>query len=127
MSQTGTRIRRGDTVRVITGKDKGKEGKVLSAIAPTEEGKKGKKPRPSRLVIEGINVIVKHKKARPQANVNAAAARQQSGRIEMEAPVYSSKVMLICPQCGEPTRIGIGKTPSGNRIRSCKKCGKPVD
>lgn len=124
MSQTGSRIRSGDTVRVIVGKDKGKEGKVLRSVAPVDNPKK---PRPSRLVVEGINVIVKHKKAQPQANVNAASARQQSGRIEMEAPIYSSKVMLVCPHCGEATRIGVGTAAGGQRVRTCKKCGKPVD
>jgi len=125
MSQTGTRIRKGDTVRVVTGKDKGKEGKVLHAIAPTDSN--AKKIRPSRLLVEGINVIVKHKKAQPKANVTAAAARQQSGRIEMEFPIYSSKVMLVCPACGQVTRIGVKKNETGHPYRACKKCGKPVD
>jgi large subunit ribosomal protein L24 len=124
MSQTGTRIRKGDTVRVITGKDKGKEGKVLHAIAPTESTKK---PRPSRLLVEGINVIVKHKKAQPKQNVSAAAARQQSGRIELEAPIYSSKVMLVCPACGNMTRVSVKKNEAGHPYRACKKCGKAVD
>jgi len=124
MNQTGTRIRKGDTVRVMAGKDKGKEGKVLRSIAPETNPKK---PRPSRLVVEGINRIIKHQKPRPQANVHASAQQQQSGRIEMEAPIYSSKVMLICPQCGQPTRIGTGVNEAGHRFRACKKCGKPVD
>lgn len=125
MSQTGTRIRKGDTVQVITGKDKGKEGKVLHAIAPTDNN--AKKIRPSRLLVEGVNVIVKHKKAQPRQNVSASAAQQQSGRIELEAPIYSSKVMLVCPACGKLTRIGVKKTDAGHPYRSCKKCGKPVD
>lgn len=124
MNQTGTRIRKGDTVRVVTGKDKGKEGKVLHAIAPVDNAKK---PRPSRLLVEGVNVIVKHKKAQPKANVNAAAATQQSGRIELEAPIYSSKVMLVCPACGQVTRLGTKTSDAGHRYRACKKCGKPVD
>ena len=124
MSQTGTRIRRGDTVHIITGKDKGKEGKVLRAIAPDPNPKK---KRPSRLVVEGINMIVKHQKPRPQANVSPAAKQQQSGRIELEAPIYASKTMLVCPQCAKPTRIGSKITESGDRIRSCKQCGKQID
>jgi large subunit ribosomal protein L24 len=112
---------------VITGKDKGKEGKVLHTIAPAD---KAKKPRPSRLLVEGINKIVKHQKARPQQNMAGGAISRTpppSGRIEMEAPIYSSKVLLVCPACGLGTRIGVKKTEAGHPYRACKKCGKPVD
>jgi large subunit ribosomal protein L24 len=124
MSDTGTRIRRGDTVRVTAGKDKGKEGKVIRSFAP-ESGPKKKKP--SRLLVEGINIIVKHKRAQPQANISPAAQREQSGRIEMEAPIYTSKVAIVCPSCGKPTRIGVQKDEVGDRFRACKECGKSLD
>ena len=124
MSQTGTRIRKGDTVRVVTGKDKGKEGKVLGAIAPDPNPKK---PRPSRLLVEGINIIVKHQRPKPQQNVSPSARQQESGRVEREAPIYSSKVMLVCPHCGKSTRIAVKAGDAGGRYRACKECGKQVD
>jgi len=124
MSQTGTKIRKGDTVRVLLGKDAGKEGKVLKAIAPDTNPKK---KRPSRVVIEGINIVIKHKRRNVQQNVSPSAAQQQSGRIELEAPVYASKVMLVCPQCGKPTRIGIKVNDAGARYRACKQCDKQID
>ncbi len=124
MSDTGTRIRRGDTIRVTAGKDKGKEGKVIRAFPPDDSAKKKK---PSRLLVEGINIIVKHKRAQPQANISPAAQKAQSGRIEMEAPLYTSKVALVCPQCGKATRIGVLTDESGERYRACKVCGKSVD
>ena len=124
MSDTGTRIRRGDTIRVTAGKDKGKEGKVIRAFPPVIDSKKSK---PSRLLVEGINIIVKHKRAQPQANISPAAQAAQSGRIEMEAPLYTSKVALVCPVCGKPTRIAVKADEAGNRFRACKVCGKSVD
>jgi large subunit ribosomal protein L24 len=124
MSQTGTRIRHGDTVRVITGKDVGKEGKVLRAIAPVTNPKK---PRPSRLVVEGINEMIKHQRPRPQQNVSPSAKQQESGRITLNAPIYASKVMLVCPNCAKPTRIGVSVTESGERYRTCKHCEKRID
>ena len=124
MSDTGTRIRRGDTVRVTAGKDKGKEGKVIRAYPPVTDSKKN---RPSRLLVEGINIIVKHKRAQPQANISPAAQKAQSGRIEMEAPLYTSKVALVCPNCGKPTRVAVLSDDAGERYRACKVCGKSVD
>ena len=124
MAHVGTRIRKGDTVRVTLGKDAGKEGKVLKSIAPDNNPKK---PRPSRLVIEGINIIIKHKRRQVQQNVTPSAQQQQSGRIELEAPVFASKVMLVCPQCGKPTRVGVKTNDSGVRYRACKQCGKQID
>ncbi len=124
MSDLGTRIRRGDTVRVTVGKDKGKEGKVIRSFEPVTNPKK---KRPTRLLIEGINIVVKHKRAQPQANVNPAAQREESGRVQVEAPVYASKVQLVCPNCGKLTRIGIKLNEAGERFRACKQCDKSVD
>jgi large subunit ribosomal protein L24 len=124
MSLTGTRIRKGDTVRVLLGKDKGKEGKVLRAIAPVENPKK---KRPARLVVEGINTVIKHQRARPQQNPTASAPRPESGRIEIDAPIYASKVQLVCPNCAKLTRIGTSTTAEGERYRSCKHCDKRID
>lgn len=124
MSQVGTRIRKGDTVRVISGKDVGKEGKVLRSVSPDPNPKK---PRPARLFVEGINIIVKHQRQRPQQNANPAARPHEHGRIEKEAPIYASKVALVCPSCGKPTRIAIKLSEAGERYRACKQCGKQID
>jgi large subunit ribosomal protein L24 len=124
MSQVGTRIRKGDVVRVLLGKDAGKEGKVIRAIAPVENHRK---PRPARLLVEGINIIIKHQRKKPQQNVAASAAMQEFGRIEKEAPIYASKVQLICPSCGKGTRIAAKFSETGEKFRACKKCGKQID
>ena len=124
MALTGTRIRKGDTVRVLIGKDKGKEGKVLRAILPVEDSKKR---RPARLVIEGINTVIKHQRARQQQNPSPGSPRPESGRIEIDAPIYASKVQLVCPNCAKPTRIGMTITAEGERYRSCKHCSKKID
>jgi large subunit ribosomal protein L24 len=108
----------------MTGKDVGKEGKVVRAIAPVVNPKK---PRPARLVVEGINVVIKHQRPKPQQNVSPAARQQQTGRIELDAPIYASKVMLVCPNCGKPTRVAVQSTEAGERYRSCKKCEKRID
>jgi large subunit ribosomal protein L24 len=124
MSNTGTRIHKGDTVKVITGKDVGKEGKVIRTISSDPNPKK---PRPSRLLVEGVNIIVKHQRQRPQQNANPAARPHEHGRILMEAPIYASKVALVCPSCGKTTRIAVQAAATGERFRSCKKCGKQID
>ena len=124
MSQTGTRIRKGDTVRVIAGKDSGKEGKVLRAIAPDTNPKKKK---PSRLLVEGINIIIKHTRPRQQQNASPTAAPHPHGRVEKEAPIYASKVQVVCPNCAKPTRIGMSVSAQGERSRTCKQCSKQLD
>jgi large subunit ribosomal protein L24 len=124
MTNFGTKLKKGDTVRIITGKDAGKEGKILRAIAPVESKRK---PRPARVLVEGINIIVKHQKKKPQQNVAASAALQEFGRIEREAPIYASKVQLICPNCGKTTRIALKFAEDGEKFRACKKCDKQLD
>src|SRR5580692_11381863 len=78
------RLRKGDLVKVLAGKDRGKEGTITRVIP--DEGK---------VVIEGINIVIKHHKARPTSNMNAAVAQQQGGRIEIASPLPISKVQLI--------------------------------
>ena len=109
------RLRVGDVVRVIAGKDAGKEGTV-SRILPTD----------GKVVVEGVNIVIKHQKARPQANPNAAA--QQSGRIEMAAPMHICKVQLV-DKGGDKgvTRIGIKADANGNRVRYAKKSGGVIE
>jgi large subunit ribosomal protein L24 len=105
-------VRTGDEVLVITGKNKGQRGKVTRAI-PSEE----------RVVIENINIVKKHVKAR--------GPRQRGGIIEVEAPLHVSNVMLICPNCGKAARTGDriqegdGKR-SRRKVRYCKACDADI-
>ncbi len=96
-------IRKDDKVVVISGKDKGKEGKVLIA-----------NPKAGKLVVEGVNVATKHQKPRKQG--------EEGGIIKVETPIYACKVMVICPKCGKPTRVA-HKLDAGKNVRVCKKCG----
>ena len=108
MTQKKMSIRRGDRVVVLSGKDKAKKGKVIMAL-----------PKEGRVKVEGVNMIKKHAKPTPKV--------PQGGIREMEAPLPVSKVMLICPACNKPTRIGKRLTADGRRVRTCKKCGEAVD
>ena len=101
-------IRRGDKVLVLSGKDKGKKGKVISTA-----------PADGRVKVEGINIIKKH--AKPTQKV------PQGGIREMEGALAAAKVMVICPACSKPTRIGKKVLADGRRVRSCKKCGESLD
>ena len=99
-------IRTGDNVIVLSGKDKGKKGKVLEAM-----------PAAGKVVIEGINVATCHVKPKKQGD--------QGGIVSREIPMYASKVMLVCPKCGKPTRIG-HVVEDGKKLRVCKKCGQEI-
>ena len=96
-------IRRDDKVVVISGKDKGKEGKVLTV-----------NPKAGKVIVEGVSVATKHQKPRKQG--------EQGGIIKMETPIYACKVMVVCPKCGKPTRVA-HKQENGKNVRVCKKCG----
>ncbi len=100
-------VKRGDRVRVITGKEKGKEGKVLRTF-----------PEKQRVVVEGVTRIKKH--TRPSTK------HPQGGILEVEGTVHVSNVMLVCPSCSEPTRVGHVRE-DGVRMRVCKKCGKQLE
>ncbi len=108
MTQKKMRIRRGDQVVILSGKDKGKKGKVIQAI-----------PDKERVKVEGINMIKKH--AKPTQKI------PQGGIREMEAAMPVSRVMLLCPACNKPTRIAKKLTADGRRVRTCKKCGEALD
>lgn len=96
-------IRKDDKVVVLSGKDKGKEGKVLVAD-----------PQGGKVIVEGVNVASKHMKPKKQG--------EQGGIIKAETPIYACKVMVVCPKCGKPTRIA-HKLDGGKSVRVCKKCG----
>ena len=116
------RIKKGDEVMVIAGKDKGKTGKIIRAF-----------PKTNKVLVEGVNIIIKHQKAR-QTGRPGAQQVQEGGRIEKPAPLFVPKVMLICPNCHRPTRVGYaynegeGKL-SSRKYRVCKHpdCGKRID
>ena len=97
-------IKTNDTVIVLSGKDKGKKGKVISAD-----------PKNAKVIVEGVNVASRHQKARRQD--------EESGIIKKETPIYVSKVMIVCPKCGKPTRVGHAFNADGKKYRACKKCG----
>ena len=102
------KIRRGDNVLVINGKERGKTGRVERQSIEN-----------NRVVIEGVNMITRHLKARPGVS--------QSGRVQQEAPIHVSNVMLICNKCNEPIRSKITKLETGSRVRSCPKCKEVID
>ena len=107
-----TRIKKGDTVLVITGKDKGKKGKVNSVLNRKEAEK-------TSFLVEGVNVVKRHIK--PKQNF------PQGGILEKELPIFQSKIMLVCPICNEASRLGRKKMATGKYARYCKKCGENID
>ena len=105
------RIKRGDTVEVIAGKDRGVQGEVLRVL-----------PKVNRVVVERVNVVRKH-----QRPMQAGRSQVQPGIIEFEAPIDLSNVMLICTQCRESTRVGYRINEDGQKVRVCRKCGQDID
>ena len=101
-------IRRGDEVLVISGKDKGKKGKVLKAF-----------PSDKKVLVEGVNMVSRHTRARRNTD--------QAGILKKELPIYACKVMRICPKCGEITRIGRTFLDNDEKTRYCKKCKETID
>jgi large subunit ribosomal protein L24 len=107
------RLMNGDTVRILTGKDKGKEGKITKVLRT--EGK---------VLIEGLNIVIKHQKPRSAGAPMVGGAAPQGGRIEMSMPLHASKVQLVDPADGKTiTRIGVRKDANGERVRFAKKSG----
>ncbi len=119
------RIKKGDEVMVISGKDKGKTGQIIRAY-----------PKKNQILVAGINIITRHQKARQTGRAGRSGAQnvQEGGRIQKPAPLFVPKVMLMCPQCHRPTRVGYdyndgdGKL-SSRKFRVCKHpdCGKRID
>ena len=102
------RIRTGDNVMVIAGRDKGKTGRVERNL-----------PREGRLVVEGVNVVTKHMRGQPGV--------RQAGRIQFEAPIHASNVVLICNKCNQPTKPRITFLETGARVRFCPRCQEVID
>jgi len=102
------RIKKEDNVKVISGKDKGKVGKVLKVI-----------PREGKVIVQGVNFTKRHQRPTNQY--------REGGIIERESPIYASKVMLVCPNCDKPTRVEHRVLENGEKVRVCKKCGEIID
>ena len=111
MNQRRIKIRKGDEVKVVSGKETGKTGKVIRIDTVT-----------GRLVVERLNLVKKHTKPNPKKN-------PQGGVIEHEAAIDVSNVMLVCPACGQPTRVGYRLLEGGGKVRTCRRgnCGKDID
>ena len=109
----GTKIRRDDMVRVITGKDRGKTGRVLRVD-----------PKKEKVYVEGVNIVKRH--MRPRTLRDTQRSQELGGIVEKEGPVHVSNVMLIDPDSGEPTRVSI-KRDGDRRVRVAKKSGKEID
>ncbi len=101
-------VKRGDTVAVLAGDDKGKKGKVLEVF-----------PKAGRIIVDGVNIQKKHTKP-TQTN-------PQGGIIEKPGPIHASNVALVCPSCKAPTRIRRERSADGKLQRHCKKCGKAIN
>jgi large subunit ribosomal protein L24 len=104
-------IKRGDTVMVISGNEKGEVGTVQRVL-----------PDKNRVVVSGVNIVKKHQK--PVAT--GGRSKTQPGIIEYEAPIHASKVQVICPQCKQPTRVGHDVDDNGEKVRVCKHCGATI-
>ena len=100
-------IKSGDTVVVLSGKDKGKQGKVMSVM-----------PDAGKVVVEKINMVSRHTKPRKQGD--------QGGILQKEAPIYACKVQRVCPKCSKPTRPAHKLLAGGKKVRVCKKCGAEI-
>ena len=105
------KVRRNDTVLVISGKDRGKTGVVRQVL--TKNG---------RIVVEGINLVKKHQRPTQQAGVPTPGSI-----LTREAPLDASNLMLVCKECGKATRTGARVRPDGAKVRVCKRCGADVD
>ena len=100
------KIRKGDTVQVLSGNDKGKTGEVLEVI-----------PKTSRVIVKGVNIRKKHVKPRKQG--------EEGGIIDLECSIHSCKVNVVCPKCGKATKVGYSEE-KGEKVRVCKKCGAKI-
>ena len=99
-------VKKGDTVIVISGKDKGKKGKILTAM-----------PKDSKVIVEGINIATKHQKPRNE--------KQAGGLLKIPTALNACKVMRVCPSCGKPTRTAY-KIEDGIKVRVCKHCNETI-
>ncbi len=102
-------IRKGDQVKVMTGRDRGKTGRVLSVH-----------PMKNQVIVEHANMIKRHTRPNPAKNI-------KGGIVEKEGPIQVSNVMIVCPSCGKHTRVGHTELPDGSRARACRRCNTTLD
>jgi large subunit ribosomal protein L24 len=118
-------VRKGDTVMVLTGKDAGKRGTVERIVRAQTTGR-GATRRGDAVIVQGVNMAKRHTKPRPRQGRTERTPRiQQGGIVEKPMPVQVSNVMVVCPECGQPTRIRhsvVGDTS----VRVCSRCGSPL-
>ncbi len=105
------RIKKGNTVEIISGDDRGLRGTV-QWVYPKEE----------RVIVSGINIVKKH-----QRPMRAGRAQVQPGIIEFEAPIHMSNIMLVCPRCNQRTRVSFVRREDGSKVRVCKQCNEMID
>jgi len=105
------RIKKGDTVEIIAGKDIGERGEVIRVLT-----------KDNRVIVDGINVVKRHEKARQAGNQTVPAQI-----VEKDAPIHLSNVMLVCPSCDEKSRVGFSVDADGYKYRVCKKCNEKID
>ncbi|MFQ5737901.1 MAG: 50S ribosomal protein L24 [Acidobacteriota bacterium] len=101
-------VKKEDQVRILTGRDRGKEGRVLRVF-----------PKQRRAIVEHVNLIKRHTRPVPQRNI-------QGGVVEREAPIELSNLQVICGECAKPTRVGLSLLADGTKVRVCKKCGGTI-
>lgn len=100
-------IRKGDSVKILSGKDRGRVGKVLAVNSKS-----------GRILVEGLNIVKRHQRPRKSG--------EKGQRLELPAPLHPARLMLVCPHCNKSTRTGSAKTEKGEKIRVCKNCGKTI-
>ena len=128
-------IRKGDTVVVLAGKDAGKRGKVETVIrrqaAPSSARsvfRRGSAAGGVSVVVEGLNIAKRHTKPRQSAGTTDRVPKmQQGGILDIAQPIPVSKVMLVCTNCGKPTRIAHATLDTGRRVRVCRHCGEQLE
>jgi large subunit ribosomal protein L24 len=128
-------IRKGDTVVVLAGKDAGKRGTVEQVIrreaSPSSSRsvfRRGSSAGGVSVVVEGLNIAKRHTKPRQSAGTNDRVPKmQQGGILDIAQPIPVSKVMLVCTNCGKPTRIGHATLDTGRRVRVCRHCGEQLE
>ena len=128
-------IRKGDTVVVLAGKDAGKRGTVEQVIrrrpAPSSARsvfRRGSSAGGVSVVVEGLNIAKRHTKPRQTAGANDRVPKmQQGGILEIAQPLPVSRVMLVCPNCGKPTRVAHATLDTGRRVRVCRHCGQQLE
>ena len=102
------KIRKGDTVLVIAGKEKGRKGRIDRVVNSK-----------NRVVVEGLNMVIRHMRPRPDV--------RQAGRVQKESPIHVSNVMLICNKCEEPSRIQVSFLEDRRKVRVCLRCRETID